>query len=53
MLGFREALLNPAGQVASRKIEEFLETTRVGQRAIKLLLIPDVRKELRHRHNSM
>ena len=43
-LGFPEALLSPAGKVALRKMEGFLETAGVSQRAIKLLLIPDVRK---------
>src|ERR1700722_17720093 len=53
MLGLLEALLNPAGKVALRKLEEFGEMARVRQRAIKLVLVTDIRKELCHRNDSM
>ena len=52
-LSFYEALLNPAGKAALRKIREIVETPCVGKYAIKLLLVLDVGKEVRHRLNSM
>lgn len=43
----------PRGKVALRKIKEIVETVCVGKYATKLLLVHDMGKELRHRHNSM
>src|ERR1044072_3708187 len=48
-----ETLLNSAGKVALREIEEIVDSARVDQRAIDLLLVADVSKQLRYRDNSM
>jgi predicted kinase len=52
-LGFSEAMLDAARKVALREIEEIVETACVGKDAIKLPLVLDMRKHLRHGDNSM
>ena len=52
-LGFRKPLLNPAGKVALRKIEEIVETARVRKGAIDLLLAADMRKHLGYSNHSL
>ena len=47
------SLLDPAGKVALRKIEEVGQAATVGQSAIHLVLVPNVCKKLFHRNDPM
>ena len=51
-LRFVESLLNAAGEVLLREIEEVVEAARVGEDAVELLLLFDVGEHLRDRRNS-
>jgi len=52
-LGFSDVMLDATRIVGLRKIEEIIETSRVGKDAIELSLTLEVCKHLRHGNNSI